>query len=69
MKKNMGNADRIIRIIVAAIFFYLYFTGTVTGLIGTILLIMGIVFIATSLIGFCGLYKLVGISTCSTAKQ
>jgi hypothetical protein len=69
MNKNMGNADRIIRIIVAAIFFYLYFTGTVTGLIGTILLIMGIVFIATSLIGFCGLYKLVGISTCSTAKQ
>lgn len=69
MKKNMGTADRVIRLIISAIFLYLYFTGTVSGVIGIILLVLAIVFIATSLIGYCGLYKIIGISTCSTAKQ
>ena len=69
MKKNMGSADKIIRIILAAVFFYLYFTGTVTGIIGIILLILGIAFVVTSIIGFCGLYKILGISTCPAPKQ
>ena len=69
MKKNMGTADRVIRLLVSAIFLYLYFTGTVTGAIGIILLVLAIMFIATSLIGYCGLYKIIGVSTCSTAKQ
>ncbi|MGB4974849.1 MAG: YgaP-like transmembrane domain, partial [Cyclobacteriaceae bacterium] len=34
MKKNMGNADRIIRTVIVLIFATLYYTGTVTGLIG-----------------------------------
>ena len=69
MQKNMGSADKIIRIILAAVFFYLYFTGTVTGIIGIILLILGIAFVLTSLVGFCGLYKILGISTCPAPKQ
>jgi hypothetical protein len=68
MKKNMGNTDRIIRIIVAAIFAALYFTGTVEGTVGIILLVLGGVFLATSAISFCPLYTLVGLNTCSTKK-
>lgn len=64
MKKNMGSADRIIRIIVAAVFAALYFTGTVTGTVGIILLVLGAVFLATSFISFCPLYLPFGISTC-----
>lgn len=64
MKKNMGNLDRIIRIIAAIIFSALYFTGTVTGTFGTILLVLGAVFLATSLISFCPLYTLFGANTC-----
>ncbi len=64
MKKNMGNLDRIIRIIAAIIFSALYFTGTVTGTFGTILLVLGAVFLATSLISFCPLYTLFGVNTC-----
>ena len=30
----MGNADRIIRVLLAAVFAYLYFSGTVTGTLG-----------------------------------
>ena len=63
MLKNMGGADRIIRIIAAAVFLYLYFTGTVSGVIGIILLVFGIVFILTSLIGSCPLYRIFGMNT------
>lgn len=64
MKKNMGSADRIIRVLLAAVFAYLYFSGTVTGTIGIVLLVLGGVFVVTSLVSFCPLYTLVGLSTC-----
>lgn len=64
MKKNMGGADRIIRILLAAVFAYLYFGGVVTGTWGLILIILGGVFVLTSLVGFCPLYAPFGISTC-----
>lgn len=64
MKKNMGNADRIIRLIIAAVLAYLYFGGVVTGTLGIVLAVVAGVFVLTSLVGFCPLYKLVGLSTC-----
>jgi hypothetical protein len=66
MVKNMGSADRLIRLFIALIFAGLYFSGTVTGLTGTVLLALGGVFVATSAISFCPLYTLVGLSTCPT---
>jgi hypothetical protein len=68
MKKNMGNADRVIRLILAAIFAALYFTGTVTGTVGIILLLLGGVFVITSLVSFCPLYTIVGLNTCPVKK-
>jgi hypothetical protein len=56
MKKNMGNLDRIIRTVLAIIFAILYFSGTVTGTLGIILLVLSGVFLLTSLISFCPLY-------------
>ena len=67
MKKNMSSADRIIRILLVAVFAILYFTGTVTGTLGIVLLVLGGVFVLTSLVSFCPLYAIVGISTCKTA--
>ena len=64
MRKNMGSADRVIRILLAGLFAYLYFSGIVTGSVGIILLVLGGVFLATSFIGSCPLYSVVGINTC-----
>ena len=64
MKKNMGTADRIIRVLLAAVFAYLYFGGIVTGTLGIVLVALGGVFVLTSLVSFCPLYTLVGMSTC-----
>lgn len=66
MKKNMGTADRIIRLIIVAIICGLYFTGNVTGTLGLILIVLAGVFFATSLVSFCPLYSIFGISTCPT---
>jgi hypothetical protein len=63
MKQNMGNLDRIIRVVLAIIFAVLYFSGTVTGTFGIILLILGGVFLVTSLISFCPLYVPFKLST------
>ncbi|HPH88765.1 MAG TPA: DUF2892 domain-containing protein [Chitinophagales bacterium] len=64
----MGSADRIVRLILAAIFAVLYFTNTVSGTLGIILLVLGGVFVLTSLISFCPLYAPFGFSTCKLEK-
>jgi len=63
MKPNMGSIDRIIRVIVALIFAVLYFTGTVSGTLGIVLLVLAAVFVLTSLVSFCPLYLPFKIST------
>ena len=64
MKKNMGLTDRIVRILLAIVFAALYFTGTITGTLGIILLVVGVVFALTSVVSFCPLYAIFGISSC-----
>lgn len=66
MKKNEGNADRIIRLLVAGVIAALYFTHMITGTLAIVLLVLAGIFVLTSLSGFCPLYSLFGINTCST---
>lgn len=68
MKKNMGNADRVIRTIIALIAAYLYFGGIVTGTWGIVLVVVAAVFLLTSLVSFCPLYAIVGLKTCATEE-
>lgn len=68
MKKNVGNIDKIIRIALALIFAVLYFTDTITGTLGLVLVILGGVFVLTSLVSFCPLYAMVGMNTCPAKK-
>jgi hypothetical protein len=63
MKRNMSNLDRIIRVVLAVVFAYLYFGGIVTGTLGIILVILGVVFLLTSIVAFCPLYLPFKIST------
>lgn len=69
MKKNMGTLDRVFRVIVAAIIAALYFTGTLTGTLGLVLLVLAGVFVATSLVSFCPLYTLFGLNTCPVKEK
>ena len=63
MKKNMGTADKTIRILIALAVVILYFTNIISGIFGIILMIFAVVFVLTSMISFCPLYTLLGINT------
>lgn len=63
MTKNMGSADRAIRAIIGVVLIALVFIGpqTVWGWVG-------IIPIATALMGNCPAYSLVGIKTCKNSN-
>ncbi|MBL7815034.1 MAG: DUF2892 domain-containing protein [Saprospiraceae bacterium] len=65
MKQNMSSLDRNVRWVAAVIMAVLYFTGTVSGTLGLVLLVAAIIFGLTGLVKFCPLYSIFGISTCS----
>jgi hypothetical protein len=64
MGENVGSVDRILRAIVGAVLIALVFVGPQTpwGWVGLIPL-------ATALIGWCPAYRLLGIRTCSVAEN
>jgi hypothetical protein len=63
MNANVGAIDRLIRLLFAAVLFYLgFFLYGGTGL-GIGLVVVGGVMLVTALVGFCGLYQLLGIRT------
>lgn len=68
MKKNMGMADRMIRILLAAMIILLYRLHVISGTIAVVLLLIGGVFLLTSFLSFCPLYTLLGIKTCKLKK-
>jgi hypothetical protein len=65
MKKNMGSTDKIVRILIAVLIVFLFYTNVITGTLGIVLLILAAIFVATSFISFCPLYLPFGISTCA----
>jgi len=63
MVKNMGSADRIIRLLVAIVLIGLYAGGILTGIWGIVSLVLAGVFILTSMVSVCPLYLPFGIRT------
>ncbi len=69
MKKNVGTNDKIVRYVIAAVALYMYFAGIATGTLGIVALVVAAISIVTSLVSFCGLYALLGVSTCEVKSQ
>ena len=63
MSKNMGALDRVIRAVLALAVAVLYFTNNLTGLAAIVLGVFAVLFLATSLVGFCPLYTALGMRT------
>lgn len=68
MKKNMGNADRLVRLAAAIAVGVLYGLNVISGTVAIVLGVVAVAFFATSLIGWCPMYLPLGLSTCKTAK-
>ena len=61
--KNIGKADKIVRVLIAVLFTVLFLNHVVTGVIGVILVILAGVFLLTSVVGTCPLYLPFKINT------
>jgi Na+(H+)/acetate symporter ActP len=59
----MGFIDRLIRVLVAIAIVALYLTGQISGIAAIILEVFALIFVLTSIIGFCPLYVPFRIST------
>ena len=63
MKKNMGTADRMIRILIAVVIAVLFFVEVISGTLAIVLLILAGILLVTSLVGFCPLYYPFSLNT------
>jgi len=63
MKKNLGGADRIIRVLIALAVVALYFLHIISGVLAIVLLVVSAVFVLTSFMGFCPIYWTLGIKS------
>ncbi len=63
MERNVSDIDRIARAFVAAVFVYLFFSHTVTGVLGVVLLVLAAVFVFSAVMSFCPVYRLFHMST------
>ncbi|MCP8937622.1 DUF2892 domain-containing protein [Alsobacter sp. SYSU M60028] len=64
MSRNVGNIDRVLRVVVGLALIVMAFMGLYTPWTW-----IGIVPLLTALVGFCPAYRLLGINTCPIGKQ
>ena len=63
MKSNLGTPDKISRVLVFLAAVLLYFSKITSGALGIVLIAIGAVLLLTSLLNYCPLYAILGITT------
>lgn len=69
MKRNMGNADRVVRTVSAITIIAFFVLNVISGIAAYVLLTIAGILLLTSLIGRCPLYTLFGINTRNINQQ
>lgn len=68
MKKNMGNLDKGVRVVLALAIALLYYFNVIEGTLAYVLMAFAIIFLLTSFVSFCPLYTVLGVNTCKMKK-
>lgn len=63
MTVNMSTSDRIVRLAAVALVVALYATDTIGGVLALVLGSIALIFLLTSIVSFCPLYAVLGVST------
>ena len=63
MKKNVGSIDKVVRILLAALFVVLFFTNVITGTLAIVLLVLAGILVLTSIISFCPIFWSLGLNS------
>lgn len=67
-RANEGTIDRILRVIAGGAMIFASLS-MYTGVAQILLIALGVMLLFTGIVGFCGLYALLGISTCPVRKH
>jgi len=68
VSQNLSSIDRVLRVIIGVAFIYIALSFLI-GLIQFIFIIIGLGLLINAITGFCGIYYLLGISTCRIPKK
>ena len=60
----MGSTDQIVRVLIAVVVAALFFTNVISGVLGIVLLAVAGIFVLTSVVSFCPIYAVFGLSSC-----
>lgn len=63
MKPNVGATDKLIRYAIGVILISLHLSGTITGGLGTIMVVLALILLITGMFKFCPIYRVLGKST------
>ncbi|MFC4740744.1 DUF2892 domain-containing protein [Flavobacterium ponti] len=69
MKKNVGNGDRFLRIMIGIIALILVMGNVVEGTLMWVALAVGLIMVVSSSLQFCPAYTLLGINTCKVKQK
>lgn len=69
MKSNVGTVDKLVRLTLAVVIIVLFYLGVFSTVFGLVMLGLALVLAITSLVGYCGLYRIFGINTCKAPKK
>lgn len=68
MKANMGKADRAVRLLLVLAIVILFASRAVGGWLAIVLGIVGLGLLISSIVGYCPLYSVIGMSTVKKDK-
>lgn len=63
MERNIGNADSIIRFVIATLVGILFINNLLPYKLGLVLMIVAVIFVITSYVGICPVYRLLGYTS------
>ncbi len=66
MTKNVGNTDKVVRVVLGVVAAALAFVVGITSVWGIVLAVVAVIALGTAAVGFCPLYRLFGVNTCQT---
>jgi len=69
MTKNVGSADKVVRILLAVLLALLIITNAVSGWLAIVLGIFAVVFLLTALLNFCPIWFGLKINTIKKAAK
>ena len=70
LKANEGPIDRAVRVVLGLVLLAVALLGVDTSsALGVVLLVAGAALTITGVVGFCGLYRVLGINTCPVPRS